>query len=475
MPSQAQSPINSPQTVSFAHPIASRDGTLTKDSKMVNCFMESTENGMALVKRPGTIAMNGGLGTAQGTFNCNGESYFISNDTIIRMSDSMQFPIPSVTVAGEVFETLDDVPFATTWLKSPHGLWQVADPGTGLLVQVKVTDVNYPAETVPGICYLDGIYYVMNTKGEVLGSALQDGSTWPALNFIEADQSLGQGAGLFRHLNYLVAYYTAGIQMYYDANAVQGQVDTGTQLGPVGNAAWTTGLASGWSVVEMTDLSYFLAQDKKRGRTIMQINGLEMMVVSTPYIEKALNRSSLTNVNSFGIRTAGHSFYVLTLVDLNLTLVYDVAANQWFQWSTLSGTTDMYFVGCNYLNANNNDYLQDARSGTVMRMDPAVYQDSSGPIKVVAITPLYDYGTMNWKRVADHSFFGDTLDTSVQISFTHDDYQTWSTPRSLSMNTTWKRLVRCGRFRRRAYMMVHQDNTPLRLVDSKLDLTVESS
>jgi hypothetical protein len=49
-----------------------------------------------------------------------------------------------------------------------------------------------------------------------------------------------------------------------------------------------------------------------------------------------LNLSSLATVYSYGVKIAGHAFYVLTLVDQNITLVFDMASKVWSQWSSLT-------------------------------------------------------------------------------------------------------------------------------------------
>lgn len=476
MVSQAQQPVSPAQSVSWCHSIGTRDGTLTKDAKIVNAFCEVTENGPALVKRPGTSAVQGpGAGAGQGGFMCNGYTYFIAGDSIRDVTGSFNLPISAVTANGQQYYCLSDVPAGTSYIKSASGLWKfVGNNGAVGGTLTKITDVNYPATTMPGIAYLDGIYYVMDTSGTVRGSIIDDGTTWPALNFIQADFSLGSGVGIHRHMNFIIAYYTKGTQFYYDANAANGQVTQGTQLGPVTNASWTTGLASGDSVVELLDSTYFIAKDGRRPVAAM-FNGLEMAVISTPYVEKILALSSFSSVHAFGIRIAGHSFYVVTLVDLNLTLVYDIAGKLWQLWSSVVAGVEQYFVGGNYIEGAPQDYLQNVLDGSVMKMDAAVFTDVSGPINVTAVTAVYDYGTINYKRVASMFFLGDVINTNITVSYSDDDYQSWNNPRVVSLATVKKMLQRGGRFRRRAFKMFHADATPLRLIDAKFDLAVLNS
>jgi len=64
--------------------------------------------------------------------------------------------------------------------------------------------------------------------------------------------------------------------------------------------------------------------------------GIDVALVSTPDIERILNLSTLETVYSFGVKIAGHAFYVLTLTDQNITLVYDAVTKLWAQWSSLT-------------------------------------------------------------------------------------------------------------------------------------------
>jgi len=455
------------QTMTWAHTIQTRDGTLAKDSKVVNGLFEATENGLAVVKRPGTGTYQTFIGTPQGQFYANGIAYAIVNDVAYSLTDGTAYPIPSVTVAGQQYDCLNDVPPGEAFIKSASGLWHWIGSSTTF---TKITDSNYPATTVPGFVYLDGVYYVMRSDGQVLGSALEDGTTWPALDFIQADFTLGTGAGIIRHLNYIVAFYSHGTQMYYDAAAaVNGQ---GIALAPVQNASWTTGLATGLGQLENADLTFFVAQDKRFGRTINMFNGLEMSVISDGFIEKILNRSTLADVSSFGVKVAGHVLFCFTFADLGVTLVFDIGLKKWTIWTSMIGGNETYFIGRNYLSFYGKDLLQDRVTGNTIYVDPTLYQDQGNAIPVTCVTPNYDFGTENWKRYSGMYLFADTVSTTVTISYSDDDYSTFPVSRTIDLSSVRKMLQRIGRSRRRAFKLTHSDNVPLRLFDTKLDMDV---
>lgn len=452
--------------IPFVQHIGTRDGTLTKDSKMVNCFAEASPVGSAAVKRPGTAAVRAtAAGTSQGTFMVSGVPFAIQNDILYNITTGATTAITSVTVPNQQYSTVSDVPLGLSLLKSPSGLWKF----DGLTI-TKVTDVNYPALTVDGVTELDGTYYVMASDGTVRGSALNDPLTWPALNFLGADSILGTGAGIQRHLNYIVAFYSRGTQFYYDAGN-----SPGIALGPVGNASWTTGCGVGRSIAEISDTTFFLSGTKQFGRTIQQFSGLSMAQVSNPFIEKILNRSNLSAVHSFGIKTSGHSFYVLTLVDIGVTLVYDIITSEWQQWTSVVNGVEQYFTGINYVGTAAQDLLQDTSTGTVVSMSQTLYTDTTGTINFRIVTPAYDFGTLKWKRYAAMFLLADTVSANVSLRYSDDDYQTFSVYRTVDMSSVRKMLQRCGRSRRRSWELLHTANTPLRLYSMQLDMTVGPS
>jgi len=59
----------------------------------------------------------------------------------------------------------------------------------------QVTDPDYPASTVPGVVYLDGTIYVMNSQGVIFGSDLNNPTSWSALNFISANSEADAAPG----------------------------------------------------------------------------------------------------------------------------------------------------------------------------------------------------------------------------------------------------------------------------------------
>jgi hypothetical protein len=209
--------------------------------------------------------------------------------------------------------------------------------------------------------------------------------------------------------------------------------------------------------------------------------GLEMVKISTPFVEKILNQPALTqnisNIWALGINTAGHMFYVLTIVPLNVTLVYDMTSQTWSTWSSVVGGVEQYFTGRFYLRSEGQqaiigDTMQDVSTGYQMQMQPTYYTDATGPINVTCVSTPYDWKTSNYKRFNYMSQLSDFINTSISISYTDNDYQSFSTPRVMALTGPRSQLRNCGSSRRRAWKMFHQDNTPLRLYEVRMDMDI---
>lgn len=183
--------------------------------------------------------------------------------------------------------------------------------------------------TVPGIVYINGYFVVMDVAGVLYNSAIDDPTTWNALEFTAASNESGGGVALAKSLNYVVAFKEWSTEFFYDAKN-----PTGSPLSPVENGFTLIGCASGTSIANVNGMIVWLAQVRERGRSIYAMSGIQQSVISTPDVDRILNADSLTTVHAYGLKVDGHPLYVLTLVGSDVTLVYDMSTKHWFTWSS---------------------------------------------------------------------------------------------------------------------------------------------
>jgi hypothetical protein len=234
-----------------------------------------------------------------------------------------------VTIAGATqteyngVYTVTSVPLSTTFTYTFAG--SATTPATGTITAVG------GRKTVPGIVYLDASFYVMDEAAVIYGSDLNTGLSWNALNFITAQVEPGAGVCIAKTQNYVIAFKEWSTEFFYDAAN-----SPGSPLSAVSNGFNLVGCASGDSVANLDGILFWVSQTRQKGRGVHMMRGLDEQPISTPDIERILNLSTLATVYSFGVKIAGHAFYVLTLVDQNITVVYDMTSKTWAQWSSLT-------------------------------------------------------------------------------------------------------------------------------------------
>jgi hypothetical protein len=209
---------------------------------------------------------------------------------------------------------------------------------------VQITDANFPTNFLPGWVYLDGFLYIMDALGKIWGTAGQNNAAvWSGTNVISASANADLGTGLVKQLNYVIAIKQWTSQVFYDAgNAV------GSPLSVVPDAQLPFGGFAGSSIQAIDNTILYLTSNQTISPQIVQMDNLSPHIVSTPSVEKLLDKASFTSFNAVnslvnpGIiawiwKHDGHRFYGLTIVVLSLTLVYDIDQKLWYLWTDQNG------------------------------------------------------------------------------------------------------------------------------------------
>lgn len=413
---------------------------------------------------------------------------------------------------------------------------------------IEITDAQYPPETVRGIVYLNGTYYVMTPAGSIYGSDIENPFSWSALNVIQTLAEPDPGVCLSKQGNLIVAFGTFSTEFFYDAaNPV------GSPLLPYSNTALQMGCASAGSVTNVDNNICFMSVARQKGRSISLLVGTVPQKISTTYIDRILDADDLALVNGFYIKVSGHAFYILELGTSAVTLVYDFTTGFWHTWTVLrvngseetvaevvsdenniltlevpTGTfeegTPLYIKAINgtftytgapllkynestdvqeitipynpdiqepalsgdylinpyvesqfrisgYSNSSNLDLVQDSTTGTISALTVDTFQDNGNPIPFKIRTPGFDGGDNKFKLFSRLEIIGDKVDANLFLSYSNDDYQTWSEYRPINLNNNRSQLNRLGRARRRAFEMVSYEDAPIRL--RELEMYIE--
>lgn len=369
----------------------------------------------------------------------------------------------AVLTAGVVTEIIIDNP-GSGYVTEPT--ITIDPPGSGTQAQATCTLNGFPtADIVPGTVYLDGYTFVMTKDAKIWNSDINNPLLWDPLNFITAEGEPDQGVAIAKHFNYLVAFGQWSTEFFYDAGTT-----VGSPLLANPTMRIEFGCANGDSVAEMEQTVLWVGVGKNTGRVVLMLDGTRPQQMSDASVERILNNSRLENVRSYTIKVSGHYFYILNLLDDDLSLVLDVKSKEWYIWTSFVNNKEQYFDGVFYTSLNNKHWTLDNVDGKVYNISETEYHDESGPIQFRIRTPLIDADSTKRKFISRLEVVGDKVASILRIRHTDDDYQNWSPYRNVNLGDNRSVLYQNGNFRRRAYEFYNTDDVPLRLNYCELDI-----
>jgi len=266
-----------------------------------------------------------------GGYSSSSSTYY--NDVWEISSGSGQFPL-SPTVPGEFYyfnQTSQSLTTPLLVLASPH---QAYTFNAALGTLFRISNANYPAVIVPGLVYLDTTFYVMDPEGRIWGSALNDPTTWTALNEIAIQNEPNAGVGIAKLSTYLVAFGQWTVQFFYDA----ANQTPSSPLSANISLQYQVGCVNGRTIIEAQGTVLWVGQTVKEGTKVYMFQGYQPQIISTPFIDRILANDTMANVTAYITQIYGHPCYVLTLYQSGVTLVYDMFSAFWTTWTSLSQT-----------------------------------------------------------------------------------------------------------------------------------------
>ena len=365
--------------------------------------------------------------------------------------------------------------YGTGYLAAPTvNITDSGGSGTGAIASSLLN--NFPTGVVPGVAYLDSYLFVAQANGRVYNCNPGLPTVWSPLSYLTANSEPDLLAGISKQLNFIVTFGQWSIGFFYDAGSYPG-----SPLAAASSYKIEIGCINGNSICQFEQSIIWVGTSKGVGAGVYVLDGVQPVRVSTTFIDRVLGNSTLTDMRSYTIKVNGHTLYVLTLSDLNVTLVYDVGVKTWTQWTTWAvGNSDSGVVGVygeqyfrpSFFAGNNvtTYYLLDDDNGTLYTMSDLVYTDAGAPIYYRARTALSDNGSTSRKFYGRAEIVGDKVGATMQIRHTSDDYKSWSNYRTVDLNLDRPQLYQCGQSRRRAWECLSTDNVALRLFALEADI-----
>ena len=329
---------------------------------------------------------------------------------------------------------------------------------------VDITDVDMPAgPTTPAA--LDGyIFIIKSGTDEIWNADLNVATSWGATAFLSVEMYPDNLVALTRQVNYVVAFGTFSVEFFYDNAA------TPSPLRRAETVALKVGLAARDSLAQTDRRILWVGQSQSGEPSIWMFNSLTPEKVSNEFVDKILQNegSNLSTAKGSFIQHKGHTLYILNLNARSL--VYDLDEKIWTDWSTNSASVHAVLPYNFFVQGANNAILAlHNTDGKIYTLVPGTYTDTAAAILVEFSTGKIDFGNTHQKRLFNLSLLADVESSgTVTVDWSDDDYQTFSTSRTLDL-TTRPYTKACGSFRRRAFRFKHSTNAPFRAEAMELD------
>lgn len=459
-------------------PLQRSGSILNKDAKLVNMLVEVIQspderNTRVFVKsRPGLAsAYTTAAGVARGLYywKVSGVGYAISV-TADKVYSNGTYLQTLTTTTGEVgfTEFVDSTGTVKLVMLDGTKGYVFTSP---TIAATEITDVDFPTPHIPMPVFIDG-YLIVAKAGtqDVYNSNLDDPTAWTAGDYISAEMYPDKIIALSKNNNYVYAIGSNSVEYFYDAaNAV------GSPLGRHESAVQQFGTVAPASVVQTEKEVILIGETGNGGHTVWTIDGFKEKEIGIPAIRSIFRAegANLASAKAHCIRVSGQKLYVITLT--SLTVVYSFDTQMWSYW-TSGATGNTAFIGGHAADGpNGTAYVLDNTSGAIYTISEDNHTDAGTAFLCQVITPKFDFDSINQKFMSRLALIGDIPDTSgagntVTVYWTDDDYQSWSTGRSLSFDYDFPVITQLGRFRRRAFKFEYNQPYLLRLEAFEVDL-----
>lgn len=463
--------------IGMAYSPESRDGVGYKDARLLNVFPElfktalnnaNTARKIYHVKeRPAlTYTQSNSAGEGRGITYFNSQTFAVTGNQLYKNGVAFQ---TLGTSTGSVGFTLYNGTYDALVLLDGVKGWIIKTDNS----ITEITSPDFPTPHVRFPIAADGYLLVAKLgTADIYNSDFEDPLGWTPGNFITAEMYPDTIQALSYNSNYVLAIGNSSVEFFYDAGIASGSPFQRNET-----AVQSFGCISPESLVSTERTTIFIGTTDDGGFTGWKLEGFKATEFTIEPIKQSLEAegSSITEVRACEFRVMGHKFYMVNLS--SRTWVYDFEEQLWHEWS-YSGTEEGFC--CSYV-MNKGDgkvYMLHKTNGNIMYLDPTSSTDNTGdssvPIPVEIITEKIDLDVMNRKTCSRLSIVGDAPPVTVQllISWSDDDYQTYSSPRTLLLNGLRPQITQLGEFRRRAFKFSYTGNQPIRLTAFELDINL---
>ena len=272
----------------------------------------------------------------------------------------------------------------------------------------QITDIDFPETSV--VTYQDGYFIVVDDgTQDFYISAINDGTSWDALDFAAAESSPDNLISVLSDNGNLWLFGNRSIEVYQNTGAASFPFER------IAGAIIQTGCAGKFTPAKFDNSVVWLGVDEQGQGVVWRANGYSAQRISTQAIEKIINSAEdFSDSYSWVYHEQGHVFYCLQIRGLETTLVYDGATREWHERMFKdpdTNTRQLHRGSCHVFFAQKN-LIGDRLTGKIYDLDLS-YQDDNGDEQIrERICPHYQ----DEKRLISYSSFELDMEVGVGLN-----------------------------------------------------------
>lgn len=403
----------------------------TNDSKSVAALRGTA--GLRLFSTIGTGAIRGGMATKN-----KGRAFVVSGNEFYEVDRN-----GNGTLRGELLSFVGQVSMS----ENPTQII-IVDGQDGYIFTkstnafTQIADADFPSTDI--VTFQDG-YFIAAQKdtGKMYISALNDGTSWDALDFTTAESAPDDLVGVVSNNQNLFLFGEKTTEVYQNTG------DATFPFQRIQGAIIETGCAAAHTIKALDNTLFWLGLDENGSGVVWKLNGYNAQRVSTQAIEKYIQTANdFTESYAWVYHQQGHAFYCLNVKGLKTTLVYDVSTGLWHErsyYNAVINEMQQHKASCHFFFYQKN-IVGDRESGNLYELSLDVYSDNGDEIHRKRITPHLS----EEKRRITHAQLeldcevgrGDVSDPQVMMKYSDDGGRTWS-------NELWRSLGAVGAYKTR--------------------------
>lgn len=367
-----------------------------------------------------------GGGFIRGGIESANRAFFVSSNTLYEVDSSGNETSRGTLNSYSGSVDMEENPTQIMIIDGVDGY--IFNKTTNTLTQI--TDADFP--TPSDLTFQDGYFIVTEAwSSKLYISALNDGTSWAALDFTTVESSPDDLVGVISDKSNLWLFGTKSTEIFQN---------TGNPTFPfqrINGAFIETGCAAQATIKLLDNSVFWLGTDANGDAIVWRSNGYNSIRISTQAIEKKIAESTNFNESySWCYHERGHAFYCVQVKGLTTTLVYDVSVGLWHERSHRNSVTgaDEQHLGQCHIFFNQMHLVGDRKSGNVYKMSLNYYSDNGDPIIKLRRSPHYSQE----RRLLTHAQFeldmevgvglqsGQGSDPLIMMRYSDDGGKTWS-------------------------------------------------